>query len=315
MDLSYSQIKTWKTCRQKWYYKYVEGLEPIQRIQKVEVGKYGHHLLEAYYKGEDIQQASEEYWLEQTKDMFQEEMDEYIGVREQAENMVERYLKHYDSNEWKVLAVEEPFRVNIPNPTGGESEDYLRGIIDLVVEDEMGEIWLVDHKFTSIDLLKYEDNLVLDEQANYYLWALRELLQMDGISGIMFNLLRTKEPSVPRVLKNGGLSKAKNIDTTYEVYLQAIKDNELDPADYQDILEHIQQTEKPFFKRHKVYRNPEEIDRIGEELYAIAQDIRTGIIYPNARGYFANDPYRELLILERKGGDVEFYKEQNFTKK
>lgn len=313
--LSYSQIKTWKSCRQKWYYKYVEGLEPIQRIQKIEVGKYGHHLLESYYKGEDISKASEEYWLEKTENMFQEEIDEYIEVRQQAEDMVKRYLEHYDDNEWKILAVEEPFKVNIPNPDGTESKDYLRGVIDLVVEDEMGEIWLVDHKFTSIDLLKYEDNLVLDEQANYYLWALRQLLQVDGIAGIIFNLLRTKTPSVPKVLVKGGLSKAKNIDTTYEVYMQAIKDNGLDPADYQDILEHIKMNGKPFFKRHRVYRNSNEIDQIGLELHQIAKDIRTGIIYPNAGGYFANDPYRELLILDRKGGDVDFYKQQNFKKK
>ena len=316
LDLSYSQIKTWKQCRKKWYYKYVEKLEAIQRIHKVEVGKYGHHLLEQYYKGEDWIKASEEYWLEVTKDMFQEEMDEFVEVREQAEDMVKRYIDHYDQEgEWRIQAVEEKFRVNIPTFKNSPSRSFLRGILDLVVLDETGEMWLVDHKFTGIDLDKYEDGLVMDEQANYYLWALRELLDGFAISGIIFNLIKTKTPTVPKVLKNGGLSKAKNIDTTYEVYMQAIEDNGLDPNDYQDILGIIQEADKQFFKRHKVYRTNYEIDLIGKELYAICQDIRKGIIYPNTGGYYNNDPFRELLIMEQKGMDTEFYKEHNFNKK
>jgi len=314
--LSYSQIKTWKQCRKKWHYKYMEGLEPIQRIQKVEIGKYGHHLLEAYYKGADLEQVSQEYWDEKTKDMFQEEEEPFIEVREQSEDLVKRYINNYGrENEWEIQAVEEKFKVNIPTHKGNLSRNYLRGILDLIVQDETGELWLVDHKFTSIDLDKYEDGLVLDEQANYYLWALRELLQVDGIAGIIFNLVKTKAPTIPKVLKAGGLSKAKNIDTDYDTYVKAIKDNNLDAEDYRDILEHIKEVDKKFFKRHYVYRTKHEVDLIGKELYSICQDIRRGIIYPNAGGYYNNDPFRELLIMERKGADTEFYKEQNFIKK
>lgn len=283
--LSYSQIRTWKECRQKWYYKYVEGLKPTGRIKKVEIGKYGHHLLESFYKGKNLEEASQEYWDEQTKDMLQEEYEEFEEVRELAESITERYLDYYDvENEWEIIAVEEKFKVNIPTHRGYKSQNYLRGIIDLVVRDSSGEIWLVDHKYTSIDLLKYEDNLVLDEQSNYYLWALSQLLESKGVAGIIFNLLRTKEPTVPRVLKAGGLSKAKNIDTTYDVYLQAILDNELEPEDYTDILEDIKDKDRLFFKRHKVYRTSEEIDHIGEELYNMTKDMRNGVIYPNAGG-------------------------------
>src|SRR5690606_22851386 len=107
----------------------------------------------AYYKGEDLQQASENYWREQTKDMFQEEIDEYKEVREQAEALVERYIKHYQEKgeEFKVLAVEEHFQVTIPTAKGHKSMTDLQGVFDLVVEDDTGELWLVDHKFTSID--------------------------------------------------------------------------------------------------------------------------------------------------------------------
>lgn len=309
--VSYTQLKTWKRCRQKWYYRYVRGLIPKERVKKIELGNYGHALLEAYYKGEDLQQASENYWREQTKDMFQEEMIEYQEVRDQAEQLVKRYIKHYQEKgeEFKVLAVEEHFQVTIPKSTTD-----LQGVFDLVVEDDTGELWLVDHKFTSIDLDKYEENLVLDEQANYYLWALAELLgDYRAVSGIIFNLIRTKLPTVPQVLKSGRLSKAKNIDTDVDTYLQAIKDNRLNPNDYTDILNYLKENSRPFFKRCKVCRTPEELECVKNELYEVSKDMKNYSIYRNATKDCSWDClYRELCIMESKGIKDDFYIENNF---
>ena len=314
--VSYTQLKTWKRCRQKWYYRYVRGLVPKERVKKIELGNYGHALLEAYYKGEDLQQASEKYWHEQTKDMFQEEMIEYQEVRDQAEQLVERYIKHYQEKgeEFKVLAVEEHFQVTIPTTTGRKSMTDLQGVFDLVVEDDTGELWLVDHKFTSIDLDKYEENLVLDEQANYYLWALAELLgDYRAVSGIIFNLIRTKLPTVPQVLKSGRLSKAKNIDTDVDTYLKAIKDNRLNPNDYVDILNYLKENSRPFFKRCRVYRTPEELEYVKNELYEVSKDMKNCSIYRNATRDCSWDcPYRELCIMESKGIQDDFYIENNF---
>ena len=314
--VSYTQLKSWKRCRQKWHYRYVRGLVPKERVKKIDLGNYGHALLEAYYKGEDLQQASENYWREQTKDMFQEEMIEYQEVRDQAEQLVKRYIDHYNKvgDDLKIHAVEEHFQVTIPTAKGYKSMTDLQGVLDLVVEDGTGELWLVDHKFTSIDLDKYEENLVLDEQANYYLWALAEMLGDYGaVSGIIFNLVRAKLPTVPQVLKSGRLSKAKSIDTDVDTYLQAIKDNRLNPNDYVDILNHLKENSKPFFKRHRVYRTPEELENIKGELYEMSRDIRGCRVYRNATRDCSWDcPYRELCIMESKGIKDDFYIENNF---
>lgn len=314
--VSYSQLNTFKRCRQKWYYNYVRGLVPKKRVAKIELGKYGHALLEAYYRGEDLEQASEEYWQENTEGMFDEELIEFQEVKEDAEYLVNRYIKHYEhlKDEYIIHSVEGKFRVPILTPQGNRSMTDFRGIFDLIVEDSSGGIWLVDHKFTSIDLDKYAENLVLDEQANYYLWALSQILGADVIEGIIFNLIRSKLPTIPRVLKNGELSKAKNIDTDVETYLQAIKDNNLDVNDYRDILEEIKQRDRAFFKRHKIYRTQEELDCIGRELYIISIDMRDNNIYRNATRDCSWDcPYRELCIMEQKGIKDDFYIKLNFT--
>lgn len=309
--ISYSQIKTWKRCRQKWYYGYVRNLLPKGRIYKIELGKYGHALLEAYYKGEDLKEASQVYWDEQTKDMFEEEMVEFEDTRFQAEVLSERYINHYEDidRHMEILSAEGKFSTPI---NGGV---HLRGIIDLVMQDDTGELWLVDHKFTSIDLIKYEDGLVLDEQANYYLWALAEMLGEDKpVAGIMFNLVKSKLPSVPKLLKSGGLSKAQSIDTDTATYLKAIEDNGLNPHDYDDILRSIEEKDRPFFKRHYVQRTAQELRNIGTELDRISKDMVDCRIYRNATKDCSWDcPYRELCIMEYKGITDEFYIENNFN--
>lgn len=124
--LSYSQIKTWKRCRHKWFYSYDEGLKPKERVRKIDLGKYGHALLEAHYRGEDLKEASQNYWEQETKDMFQEEMVEFEGVRQEAEQLVERYLKHYGEDHLKIHAVEEHFITPIRTNTGHKSMSSLQ---------------------------------------------------------------------------------------------------------------------------------------------------------------------------------------------
>lgn len=311
MDLSYSQISTWKFCRMKWYYRYVRKLEPISRVPKMDLGVYGHRLLEAHYKGEDLVKVSQQHWEEETESLFDEELEQFQETREMAEWLVARYIEHYAGNDWEPLAVEEKFRVNIPTEKGTRSRDNLRGILDVIVDDN-GEIWLVDHKFTATDLEKYDDGLVLDEQANFYLWALRELLDRN-VAGIIFNLIRTKKPTVPKLLKNGTLSVAKNMDTTRATYLQAIIDNGLDPADYVDALQHVEETEKAFLIRHKVYRTDSELDDIGRELRMVARDIHTGEIFRNAANCVRDHQYKELCIMDRKQLDTTFYRSRAFN--
>lgn len=311
--LSYSQVKTWKRCRRKWWYGYVKGLRPKGKVRKIELGNYGHHLLEAHYKGEDLQEASQKYWDKVTADMFEEEMDMFTGVRSDAEQLVQRYLDHYGDNRWNVLAIEQDFEVNIRTGRGNSSRSHFKGVLDLVVEEETGGIFLVDHKFTTISFDKFEDSLVLDEQANSYLWALERILGVP-VMGIVFNLIRTKLPTVPNLLKNGTLSKAKNMDTDPQTYLAEIHRLGLNPNDYQDILEHLTETVNPFFKQVKTYRTPPEVTQVGHELYRTSLDMRAGEVYRNATKDCGWDcPYYGLCIIDAKQADSDFYIRTNFN--
>lgn len=51
-----SMIKTFLNCPREAYYKYVLELRPKVSGKALEIGKWMHTLLEAYYKGEDWEQ-------------------------------------------------------------------------------------------------------------------------------------------------------------------------------------------------------------------------------------------------------------------
>ena len=304
MNVSYSQLKMWKRCKRKWWYHYVQGLTPKQRQTHATLGLYGHVLLQQHYLGNDVRLASNEYYLRLIADQPTELAPFFLEIKEQAENLFKRYLQCYKPDKWDVIVAEREFLVPIPN-----TDACLKFVVDLLIQEKDGGVWLVDHKFTSRDLDSWANWLSLDEQANLYLWGLNELGY--NVEGAIFNLLRTKTPTVPKILKSGQLSKAKNIDTDPETYLQAIIDNKLNVRDYTDILEHLNDHGKPFFKQFKTARTKPELGLICLELEALIHDLKTNQeAYPvkNATQACGWDcPYLELCLMDSKLIDSKQY--------
>ena len=73
-----------------------------------------------------------------------------------------------------------------------------------------------------------------DEEMNLALALHREA--GNKFDGVMYLVVRFKAPAIPERLKSGGLTKRANIDTTAQVYRQAIRESGLNEADYAEIL-------------------------------------------------------------------------------
>jgi len=84
----------------------------------------------------------------------------------------------------------------------------------------------------------------------------------------MYNFLLKGVPSIPKLLKRGGLSRAKNIHTTYEVYKRELAKQGLTEADYADILQRLSSQENPFFRRVKIKRYPKAVKTFGKRFMA-----------------------------------------------
>lgn len=89
--------------------------------------------------------------------------------------------------------------------------------------------------------------------------------------GFAVNVIRKKVPKKPPLLKSKTkdgkprISKAQGVDTTHELYLEAILENGLNPDDYQDVLDRLEKRGDVFHYREELAVGPEELRRWVEE--------------------------------------------------
>ena len=136
MKGSISRIKLFKACRRAYYFKYVEGLEPVQKPEALEIGTNYHELIERLYRTDEL-----------PEDDFSKEKAMAVAYRKYVYPM------------FKVKSVEEWAE-------GIVGKHILIGRVDGIAEDGS----LVEHKTTSLNLDEYEYSLQWDEQMLTYMW-------------------------------------------------------------------------------------------------------------------------------------------------
>jgi len=346
MEYTTSQLACYKGCPKKWFYRFLRMLDPIGHKRTLELGSYVHHLLDSFYNPEGKGQpfctdvslqataesryagmlnASQKYFDDKTKDLFEEETNNYISMRTEAEAIVTRYIEKNadDLSKYWVLATEKEFCIPIYSANGKRTRDKLRGKFDMIVRDEFETIWFFEHKTTADGVDSRFETVELEEQLNNYTLVASTMYEDYG--GGVLNVIRKKAPRLPEPLKSGkGLSKAKDIDTTEELYLDAIKQYGYDPNEYVEILGILREKGDRFFGRKIITRKPQQILETRDEIYFTVQAIKAqtklynkskneAVFYRTPNFMCKNCQYCNLCILDSKKGDVEGYIDGNFT--
>ena len=343
--LSTTERQEFKECRRKWDFSSYsrQALEPDRPALALWFGTGVHYVLEKFYMDEQLNYGTPEASVFSITDCWNEWVDLEIAKVEKSqkglwpeqiqelrdsvalgEKMLLGYINwaakedHHGGVPFKqILFTEEEFAVPLKSEDGAyyrfkdaneqQWELWLVGRIDLIIQDTDNRIWVLDHK-TSKDKLDKE-LLTLDDQMTMYIWAIQQILEVQ-IAGCLYNVLRKKIPSIPRVLKAGGLSKDKSIDTTYDVYLSTIYANDLDPADYQEILSHLSEKNSQFFERVAVKRNQHEIAMAGRMVLMEGIDmLNAPYIYPNPTwdcGWKCD--FKQLCLATNRNDDVAYLK-------
>jgi hypothetical protein len=298
-----SEINDFLRCRLRWQYAWVDGYKSKKQNDKLFIGTLIHKYLEAWYgagKISPLGEMADLYEKTDTSSMDQVELDKMWKM---AYDVTDHYNKTYRSidENMKVLATELTFAIPL------DDEIVYTGTIDLVYEDEDGNIWFMDHKTTD-SLVKYEKNAIMDRQISRYWWALQQLMQGEGyvlqkytsdidgkekeqwvsinthmlwsklgygrkeVMGFKYNILLKQVPEAPELLKKGGLSKNKSQNTTFELYLKAIEEHGLNRSDYEDFLKHLAENGKKYFSRITVNRLQPELESAMNEFWATAKD-------------------------------------------
>lgn len=228
--------------------------------------------------------------------------------------------EYWDHEQFKTLYVAR----GLYDSENGTIPALYVGRLDGLVMDSNGHVWVIDHKFMAA--LVDPEMLLIDEQTAKYAWAANvciengwwpEVATGTTVRGCLYNVVRKKAPTIPKLLKNGsGLSQNKSIDTTEEVFKATILEHGFNPSDYLDILLQLRAKGNKFFQLEKVERGEYELALVGErmafeyrdmaEAAAISRDIMHPAMYPNpkmdCRWACA---FKNICYMANYGGDAE----------
>ena len=211
-QVSHSEISTYLDCQKKWDLVYNQKLK-VDNIH-LQFGSMGHEVLETRIIPDETlyNDLKEAFNITSWQNYFTRIFEE-----------LDDYFKDYE-------VLHREYRV--------ETED-IKGVVDVVWKNKItGKILITDYKFSNKD--KGQTDIYLDEQMYIYavVYATLNNLTLDDIEIGYINIPKC-EFQKPRVLRNGQLSKDKAQNTTYMLYLEAIKENNLNLADYEDVLKEL----------------------------------------------------------------------------
>lgn len=286
---SHSRFQTFKQCPRKHYYNYVEGIETPENEFTIP-GKMFHECVEKTIKEEDIQPVLDEFRklcmtgkLPYEPDLLEYSVSKYFQY----------WAKEY-SMELNVLCEQE-----IHDDLG--NDNFLTGFIDAVYETN-GELGIRDMK-TTVNKLKYTyDDVLYNEQLLLYIPYAEELLKRKIKTKQIDEIRLAKLQPVP-LLKSGKPAKDKSLLelVTYEDYYDALAERGLEKeAEYQPILEYLQDRGHPLFRRTTVQVLDDTL--VGTNAQDVLETYNTAITNPTYRvkGPLCNYcAYKELCNLDR----------------
>jgi hypothetical protein len=196
MTWTASSIKLFRSCRRKWFWKYIMRLRPHYRSRHLIIGSAFHHCLGEWYKGRraSMAQISAPYVAKMQDEVDknvayydQEELDKIDGLLHTFTGMVMGYERVYtgDKKHWRIVpnSVECKFTVDMGD------FDYA-GKIDLCTEDRRTKLYhQVEHKTASKIPSSYVERLNLDTQVRGYVFGANKFLGLP-IHRVVYDVVR-----------------------------------------------------------------------------------------------------------------------------
>lgn len=276
-SVSWSEIKTFQRCPKQHDYKYLQRLVPKKKSRPLFLGSWVHAALQTHYAEGDWRAGSEVFTKEWNK-LFDEEKlalqtrgrQVSLPLPDIVKNIMLSYIWYHKNDNWRVIAVEQEFLVPTPLTIDGKVQ-WLKGIIDLTIEDEDGNWWVIDHK-TAGNIPESTAFHAMDPQLMLYPWAANQAWKWD-IAGIIYNYVKSKPPSIPRINNDGSISKRKVL-TDYPTLYRFLKREGYDPRDYAHILRPLSKR-SPFLRQYRYPREKHVTNEILLDALSVTKHIRT----------------------------------------
>lgn len=229
LHVSVSQVKSWLMCPRKYQFQYVLGAEPAHRPVALAFGTAVHRALESFYERlrddgrkpsvDEVQTAFVDRWAVEVRDPLPLRYDDgqdADGLKDMGVALLDAFCRQGFVPD-EVLAVEQPFAMELVDPQTGEVCDIpLVGAIDLVARHQ-GRVWLIEHKTAARRFTA--DRIAYDFQPTCYLHAARDL-GLDNPAAAFQILLKQKKPTVETI----PLTRTENdVNEMIDTFLHALR--------------------------------------------------------------------------------------------
>lgn len=198
-----SSLERFTTCPRSAEYYIVRKRESADPKTALEFGKAIHEALAVRYADPEpnyVDSAMESRQIERLAKSFEgiEIPEGEFRTYDRAVQMLQEYNKRYPMEPFKVLktkdgkpAVELSFAV--PLGMADNIPIVWTGRIDLIVEWD-GQVWIGDHKTTSMLGANYFSEFYNSAQMSGYIWAASKLLGIP-VRGVFINALANRRPT------------------------------------------------------------------------------------------------------------------------
>jgi hypothetical protein len=302
-----------------------ENLEPAVPYAPFFVGRAVHFCLERYYgDGVDIWTSLEAYLENEQKiagTLWKQEQEKW----DESTTLISELLAHYmlwaqvDTSDYRdsnltFLDLEVPFNVPMYHPETGHEDPNVRleGRFDgIVLHKPTNKYWIWETK-TARSIGELTNSLENDEQAGAYIYA-GQMLKDIKIEGVLYNIIRKKAPTHPRILQNGYLSTQKGEYTAFS-YVADVRRNHPDwnwdliQEYYGSVINNMSLGDNGFFSRYPVRRSTFEVAHLVSNLYWTAQEMidPNTVLYPAPSFIKCNFcQFRAPCITKSRGGNFE----------
>lgn len=309
----FSKVQAWRKCNKLYEFSVIRNLQAKRKPPELLRGTILHEMLEARDQGQEVGTVFLRYDAQYGR-MFEAER-EYYGEHfmDDIWRIYRGYVRTYPAGtaqDWKVYATEGLVRTRLTPKIEFE------GHYDLRVSSN-GRRWLVDRKthkviptaeerFNNFQLLLYVEA-----------WN-RENPKNTHVDGLIWDYLRTKAPTIPKVLKSGQLTRRKDLDTDVFTYRRAIKDNELDEDGYDYYLKELEKRSvDKFYQRVSLpISSREMVDTVVQEFTQTAEMIRTAKHFPrNATYACPRCEFFKLCNSELAGINAKFVEKSDYEQR